>query len=87
MSKQHICANCGFTGPAKKITKGSFMLELFLWFCFLLPGLIYSIWRLSSRYPACMKCGSQHLVPLDSPRADALQRELGLKGMGLTGRQ
>jgi hypothetical protein len=43
------------------------MIELILWICFIVPGLIYSFWRLSSRYNACGCCGSVALVPLDSP--------------------
>jgi hypothetical protein len=43
------------------------MIELILWICFIVPGLIYSFWRLSSRYDACSCCGSTALVPVDSP--------------------
>jgi hypothetical protein len=34
---------------------------------FILPGLIYMIWRHSSAYDACRQCGSKNLVPLNSP--------------------
>ena len=34
---------------------------------FLVPGLIYSIWRLSARKDACPACHGVHLVPADSP--------------------
>lgn len=76
MASNEICPNCGYVGHAKRITKGSTLMELFLWLCFLLPGLIYSIWRLSSKHDACPKCGAQHMVPLDSPRGKKLQQEL-----------
>ena len=62
-----ICRDCGTAGRPARITKGSTMIELILWICFLVPGLIYSFWRLSSRYSACACCGSVALVPLDSP--------------------
>lgn len=53
----------------KTVTKGSFFIELILWLCILIPGLIYSIWRLSSRYKACPACGATNLLPPDSPMA------------------
>lgn len=75
MAKTEICSNCGFTGTAKKVTKGSTLMELILWLCFIFPGLLYSMWRLSSKHMACAQCGSTHLIPLDSPRGKKLQQE------------
>jgi ribosomal protein S27AE len=75
MAKNEICSNCGYTGSAKKVTKGSTLIELVLWLCFIIPGLIYSIWRLSSKHLACPQCGASHLVPLESPRGKKLQQE------------
>ena len=63
-----ICTACGtVSAKPKRVTKGSFLIEAMLWLCFIVPGLIYSLWRLSSRYDACPVCGGVHLVPLDSP--------------------
>ncbi|MBX6334375.1 YqaE/Pmp3 family membrane protein [Candidatus Saccharibacteria bacterium] len=76
MAKTEICPNCGYMGQAKKVTKGSILIEIVLWLCFLIPGLIYSIWRLTSKHLACPQCGAQNLVPLDSPRGRKLQQEL-----------
>ena len=42
------CPHCGVTGMPRKVTKGSFGIELILWLFFLLPGLIYSVWRRNS---------------------------------------
>lgn len=67
MSKELICATCGSRGTAKSVTKGSLLIEIVLWLCFIIPGLIYSIWRLSSRHKGCRTCGATNLVPLDSP--------------------
>jgi DNA-directed RNA polymerase subunit RPC12/RpoP len=38
-----------------------------LWLCYLLPGLIYSVWRQSTRYSACPECGVRNMIPVDSP--------------------
>ena len=69
---QAYCANCGSVGFPKTYTKGSFGLELLLWLCFLIPGVFYSVWRLSSRYRGCPICGAPNMIPASSPRAKEL---------------
>lgn len=61
------CTSCGHVGPTKTHTRGQFWVEVFLWLLLLIPGIIYTVWRLSSRTPACAVCGSTQLVPEDSP--------------------
>ena len=67
MFKKQICLNCGSTAVTKTITPGSFFIELILWCLFIVPGLVYSIWRVTNRYKVCKICGSKNLVPLNSP--------------------
>ena len=67
-----LCTNCLFRGYPKTVTPGSIIIELFLWFCFLLPGLIYSLWRLSARHKACPSCGARNMIPANSPAARKL---------------
>lgn len=74
-SKQKICKSCGTVAIPKKNTKGSIAIELTLWLFFLVPGLIYSLWRLSNRYEVCPNCGSEEIVPLDSSMGRKLQKE------------
>ena len=69
MKPSFYCLDCGFAGSSKTITLGSFLVELVLWLFFLLPGLIYSTWRLTSRKQGCCMCGSTRIIPADSPRA------------------
>ena len=73
MAKELMCTNCGFKGKPKLITKGSILIELVLWICLILPGLIYSIWRHASRYKGCPSCGAANMIPLDSPIAQKLR--------------
>lgn len=75
MAKELICATCGTQGKPKLETRGSFFIEVILWLCFLVPGIIYSIWRLTTRRPVCKTCGSNQMVPLSSPAG----RELAAK--------
>ena len=69
-----ICTQCGTGGKQKLITKGNLGLEIILWLFFLLPGIIYSIWRHASRTKGCPKCNGP-MVSTDSPiGADLLQK-------------
>ncbi len=68
-----ICTNCGTVGAPKTVTKGSFLIEIVLW-CFLfVPGIIYSLWRLTTRTKGCRFCGAGNMVPLNSPVGRKLQ--------------
>lgn len=71
-----VCKACGFHGEPDTVTKGSFAIEVVLWLCFLIPGLIYSFWRLSSRSENCPKCGSSEVIPIDSPLGQKLMAEI-----------
>lgn len=63
-----ICASCGSRSEGISRTRGSFWIELVLWLCFILPGLIYSIWRLTTKERVCPQCGAPGLVPTNTPR-------------------
>jgi len=75
MSDQLVCTNCGHVGDTKTVTKGHFALEVVLWLCFLVPGIIYSIWRLTTRHEACPVCGNTNLLPRGAPMAQKFLRE------------
>jgi hypothetical protein len=77
MAEQKICSICGTVGYPKTITRGSIMIEIILWLCFLVPGLLYSIWRLTTRTAnGCPSCGSTSMIPLNSPIARQLNKSL-----------
>jgi len=67
-----VCTNCGFRGKPVRATAGSFIVEVVLWLCFILPGLIYSVWRLTTRKQVCPKCKQPTMIPADSPRGRTL---------------
>lgn len=66
-SYEYACTVCGSVGKVIRSTKGSFLIEIVLWFFFIIPGLIYSIWRLTSKKWVCSSCGSESVVPTTSP--------------------
>lgn len=73
---QKHCMTCGMDSEPKSVTKGSIWIEIILWLCFLIPGLIYSIWRLNNKGTACPACGATTLVPFESPAAVAHRKQL-----------
>ncbi len=62
-----VCHDCGSQcDPAVK-TRGSLLIEIIAWLLFLIPGIIYSLWRVSSRVNICPACGSERIVPINTP--------------------
>jgi len=57
----------------KKTMKGSFLIEVILWLTFIIPGVIYSIWRLANTPLVCPKCGKESLIPTDTPKGVELK--------------
>lgn len=73
--KELLCRKCGHIGAPKSAVKGNFLIEIILWLCFIIPGIIYSIWRASSRHATCQSCGSTELIATDSPMAHQMRAE------------
>ena len=67
-----VCKECGTVAEPRSDTPGSILIELVLWLCFIVPGLIYSFWRISKRRQVCPACESPNIVPLDTPVGRAL---------------
>jgi hypothetical protein len=47
-------------------------MELLLFLFFIVPGVIYGIWRLAARKDVCASCLSDSLVPINSPMGRTL---------------
>lgn len=73
--KNYICTSCGFSGRPQRKAKGSFLIEIVLWLFFILPGIVYSAWRLTSNYSVCPKCENATMIPTDTPLGQKLIRE------------
>ena len=72
-----ICNSCGNVGSSVRQMRGSILIEIVLWLCFLLPGFIYTLWRYTSTYKMCRACGHADLIPADSPKGRELVRVSG----------
>lgn len=67
MAKEMVCSRCGTKAKPKTRVKGGMGTEIVLWLLFIVPGVIYSIWRLTTKTKVCPACESEELVPPDSP--------------------
>jgi len=76
------CQHCGETGRPVTRVKGSFLTEALIWiglliigaivsWWLLLPAVLYSVWRLSTKDRVCPKCAAPNMIPVDSPKARA----------------
>ncbi len=63
------CPNCKYEGIGELKAKGSFAVEIVLWLLLLVPGIIYSVWRLSNRRFVCPQCNFDHVVKIGPVRS------------------
>lgn len=73
--KMH-CMTCGLDEIPTTKNKGSGLIELLLWLCFLFPGLLYSIWRRSNLPKICPACRSSAVVPRNAPAATQHRKQI-----------
>jgi len=69
---KYICPHCGTRGTPRTQTRGSILIEIVLWLCFIIPGLIYSLWRITTRQPVCPGCGERGMIPVSTPAGKRL---------------
>lgn len=69
-----ICGECGEMSVPVNHTPGNILIEIALWLFFLIPGLIYSIWRWTTRRLACRHCGGK-MFTLTSPKGRAMLKQ------------
>ena len=53
-----ICPSCHYIGESEAIAKGSRKIEITLWCCLILPGMLYTMWRQSkeNQRQGCPQC-------------------------------
>jgi len=70
ISEAHMCTLCGHETlhPLKKMP-GTAWVSLVLLVPFVLPGVVYQVWRMAMRRAVCPRCGSTALIPGDAPLA------------------
>jgi hypothetical protein len=76
MKPKSICSNCGSITRPMRTVKGNSLIELILWLIFIIPGLLYSLWRLSTAQYVCRKCQNPSTVPLNTIMGRKLLKEM-----------
>lgn len=67
-----VCLKCFTRTSPDYALGGSGALELVLWLLFLLPGLLYSLSRITNAKQVCPTCKSTDVVPSHTSRAQEL---------------
>ena len=65
----YVCSDCGrYTDTALNKMPGYTFVEIFLYFLYIWPGIIYSIWRRnkSNWKNICPECNSSKMIPVTS---------------------
>lgn len=70
-----ICPHCGYVGNKERFSKGSYLLEMFLWAAFFIPGAVYTTWRAFNEYYACPICKNEAMTPLGSSLGQKILNE------------
>ena len=74
-----FCKDCGWEGKKpKRMTRGSFFIELFLWLMIIIPGIVYSLWRQTTKTDICPDCKSENLIPASSRMATQAKQSMGI---------
>lgn len=71
MAKPMYCDQCGTVAAPKTHTRGSFLIEILLWLMLIFPGILYSLWRITTRAKVCPACGAGNMLPTTAPKAAA----------------
>ena len=75
-----VCTACGSSiSNPKNCTPGSFLIEIILWVAFIpilcLPGIIYTLWRLTNKKKICPICRHDTVIPSQTPLAQQILKE------------
>jgi hypothetical protein len=59
---RYYCPTCAHFSPTARM-KGNGWIELVLYLCYVIPGVIYSIWRRSGPRTVCALCSTTGAIP------------------------
>jgi hypothetical protein len=69
----YVCLDCNsYTSDPDIGMPGSIILEVALYFCYIVPGIIYSIWRRTQHVRICKMCQKNKLIEIMSPEGRVL---------------
>ena len=71
-----ICKNCGEVSNAIIKTKGSIIIEIFLYLFYIIPGVLYTLYRVTNKYPICQHCESKEIILRNKRVGESLYKKL-----------
>lgn len=66
-----VCTQCSTVSMTRRRPRGSGAVELVLWCCLVVPGLLYSVWRRAQTEYRCPVCHAP-AIDAETPRGRAL---------------
>lgn len=72
--KKYLCLECGCQREPVMANRGMLIIELLMWLLYILPGVIYSIWRRVRKQEICPNCRTPSVVLTASSRAMKMMR-------------
>ncbi len=76
--KKYVCMECGCQQEPIMAKRGMLIIELLMWLLYILPGVIYPIWRRVRKHEVCPNCGEPSVVLTSSSRAMKMTRLLNM---------
>jgi hypothetical protein len=73
-AKKYVCMECGCQRDPIDANRGLWVVEIFMWLLYILPGVIYSIWRRVRKHQVCSKCRNPSVVLTSSSRAMGMRQ-------------
>lgn len=75
MDEKSICPICGYVGNKVRFSRGSYLLEIFLWCVLFIPGALYTTWRSFNEYHACPVCKNKEMIPVGTELGKKISEE------------
>jgi uncharacterized membrane protein YqaE (UPF0057 family) len=72
LRKKIVCTSCLYVGYPMQSGKGNIIIEIILYCCGILPGIVYTLWRISSKQKVCPQCKLPNIIPINSVRGKQL---------------
>ncbi len=74
LSRKYICMECGCQRDPIDAKRGLLAIEICMWLLYILPGVIYSIWRRVRKQQICSNCRNPSIELTSSSRVMKMMR-------------
>lgn len=82
-NKKYICMECGCQREPIVAKRGLLIVEIFMWLCYIVPGVIYSLWRRVRKQLLCPNCRAPSIELTSSTRVMKMRRLINISPQAL----